>query len=77
MKHLIVTIFVIFVGLMPGTSYASQNASGSSAKLVSEFDERIQDRREEVLRDFLLQYDSPLAPFAEDFVESADKDSLD
>ncbi len=62
---------------LPTPSYASQNASASSAKLTSEFGDNRIDKREEVLEDFLFLYDSPLAPYAQDFVENADKYNLD
>ncbi|HBB76627.1 MAG: hypothetical protein A2186_00160 [Candidatus Levybacteria bacterium RIFOXYA1_FULL_41_10] len=77
MKPIITIAFLIFVALMPGSTYAFQNASGSSAKLVSTYGNKLPDRREQILKDFLLQYDSPLAANAGDFVTSADKYSLD
>ena len=78
MKYLIKFIIVISVALiMPIPSYAMHPASNSSAKLVSTFGETIPDRRGEILKDFLILYDSPLAPYAGDFVENADKYQLD
>ena len=77
MKPIIIFIVTLFVALTPSSSYAFQNASNSSAKLTSIYDEKLPDSRGEILRSFLLEYDSPLAPFASDFVESADRYSLD
>ena len=77
MKPIAIFIVILMAALLPGPSYAFQNASNSSAKLVSEFGNNTPDEREEILKEFLLLYDSPLAPFAQDFVRNADNYQLD
>lgn len=77
MKYLITFVTVILLLLVSsGQSYAFGEA-GSSASLVLTLEQNGSDNRAQVLRSFLLEYDSPLAPYAEDFVKNADKYSLD
>lgn len=59
-----------------GNSYAYGEA-GASAELQSTISVEESDQRAEILKNFLLQYDSPLAGNAEDFVKYADKYQLD
>ncbi len=60
-----------------GESYASNKASGSSAKLISEVSPLVVDDRAQILEGFLKEYDSPLAPYAGDFIKYADQYDLD
>ena len=60
-----------------GDSCASNQASMSSAKLASEVSPLVMDDRAQILEGFLLQYDSPLAPYAGDFIKYADEYDLD
>lgn len=77
MKYLITFVTVILLLLVyGGQSYAFEKA-GSSASLDFTLEQNGSDNRVQVLRSFLLEYDSPLAPYAEDFVTSADKYNLD
>ena len=78
MKKLL-TIFLVIIMLLvsTGDSYASNQASMSSAKLVSEVSPLVMDDRARILEGFLLQYDSPLAPYAGDFIKYADEYNLD
>ncbi len=67
--------FLLFIS--KGESYAAQLAFASSASLKSEVAKLPFDNRVEVLESFLAEYDSPLAPFASDFIKYADRYSLD
>ena len=78
MKKLLIIFLVIIILLVStGDSYASNQASMSSAKLVSEVSPLVMDDRARILEGFLLQYDSPLAPYAGDFIKYADEYNLD
>lgn len=78
MKKLLTIIsFLILLFLSTGNSFAQELASGSSAKLESPVGIKPYDNRVEILEGFLESYDSPLAPFAADFIENADKYNLD
>ena len=57
--------------------FAQELQAGSSAALLKPIAEKESDSRTKILREFLQQYDSPLAPFANDFVKIADKYELD
>ena len=78
MKKLL-TIISVFIMLLisSGDSYASNHASGSSAKLTSEVSPLVVDDRAQILEGFLQEYDSPLAPYASDFIKYADQYDLD
>ena len=75
----IITIFTILIALTftgAGEIYA-QNVSDGSAELkenqtIYDFDFRVEN-----LRKFLQKYNSPLAPYAEEFVIYADENNLD
>lgn len=79
MKKLI--LFFLFTAIVnlaiPQTAFAQEKASGSSAVLISHVASTPEDTRVKVLRKFLEQYNSPLAPYAKTFVEQADKYDLD
>jgi len=71
---LIVIITLLLTGV--GEVYA-ENVSGGSAELVavsagSDFDFRVEN-----LRNFFQKYNSPLAPYAKEFVIYADENDLD
>jgi len=74
-KIIFTTIFMLFVST--GTSYAYNAASASSAKLQPEIEVKPVDERALILQKYLIEYDSPLAPYSNDFVEYADKYNLD
>lgn len=57
-------------------SSAEEFAAGSSAVLVTTSNTASEDYRTKILRKYLEQFDSPLAPYAGDFVENADKYNL-
>src|SRR3972149_9031910 len=81
MKKLQIIFTVISVALLllisRSDSYAFGQASGSSATLNPTISQKPYDNRVEILESFLESYDSPLVPFARDFVESADRYNLD
>lgn len=66
----------LLFGLLQKPVYADLSA-GSSAKVAMVIVEQKQDNRIKILRDFLKEQDSPLAGYAEVFVENADKYNLD
>ncbi|OGH18682.1 MAG: hypothetical protein A3C22_00715 [Candidatus Levybacteria bacterium RIFCSPHIGHO2_02_FULL_37_10] len=59
-----------------GHVFAAENSAGSSAGLLTPI-AKISDSRIKSLGEFLQKYNSPLSPFASDFVEIADKYELD
>ncbi|KKQ34249.1 MAG: hypothetical protein US51_C0046G0002 [Microgenomates group bacterium GW2011_GWA2_37_6] len=67
-------VLMLFIAVSP--SYAF-NEAGSSATLELTIEQNNPDNRAQILRGFLLQYDSPLADNAEDFVRTADEYNLD
>ncbi len=56
---------------------AQQRASASSARITIAEIETNDDNRVKILQGFLKEQNSPLAPFAADFVRDADKYNLD
>ena len=72
----VVTVILLLL-ISRGQSFASEIASKSSASLQSPFNKVEPDNRTQVLEGFLNQYDSPLAPYASDFIKNADKYNLD
>ncbi|MBI2621595.1 MAG: glucosaminidase domain-containing protein [Candidatus Levybacteria bacterium] len=70
-------LVILMLSKVSGDSYAFEQASGSSATLNPTITQKPVDNRTEILEGFLESYGSPLAPYAADFVESADKYSLD
>lgn len=78
MKKLLtlISIFILLI-ISTGDSYAKEQASGSSAKLESNLATRNIDNRTQILEGFLKEYDSPLAPYAADFIKYADEYNLD
>ena len=57
--------------------FAQEKASASSAKIVIAETEPVDDYRVKILSDYLKENNSPLAPYAKDFVDNADKYNLD
>lgn len=78
MKNIFILIFLfIFIMTKTPNAYAAQNSAESSAALLKPQNEKTPDSRVRILKEFLGQYNSPLVPFATDFVEIADKYDLD
>ncbi len=79
MNKLFVYIFLfIIIALFNSPAvFAQEFLAGSSAALLKPVKEKAPDSRVKILKEFLEQYNSPLVPFAEDFVGYADKYELD
>lgn len=76
-KLFILFLFIVLSIIFPSRIFAKENSSASSAVLAKATSESMLDTRVRVLRDFLMQRESPLAPFAQTFVEYADLYNLD
>ena len=78
MKKLLIYILIIAAFLsLDAATVRAQTLSDSSATLKSAAVDPGYDYRVENLRNFLEKYDSPLAPYAQDFVMYADTNGLD
>ena len=78
MKKSLLIIFGFLVLSYLGRGSAMANYTpGSSAKLKSEVVKSETDHRAQILESYLKDIDSPLAPHAGKFVETADKYNLD
>lgn len=77
MKKLIILIIIIIIFIIEAASNVSADdyMAGSSATLIKE--EESSDYRIYALRYFLAKNKSPLEPYAEYFIEVADKNNLD
>jgi hypothetical protein len=77
-SKLLLAVIAAAIMLIPQPTYADYNASESSPRLNNpNLKQMGLDSRVKILTSFLKQYDSPLAPFAADFVQMADKYNLD
>lgn len=76
-KVLTFLIFIIVLSTFCTRGVFAQNVAGASASIYSETDESAFDYRVQNLRRFLLKHNSPLAPYAEEFVIYADEYGLD
>lgn len=76
---IIVFVFMLLLTLFISTPkiQAQEKASGSSATFHDILARRAADNRVEILKKYLEQYNSPLAPYAEDFVAQADMYNID
>jgi len=78
MKKIITSItFIVLVLISKQDTYAYDQASKSSASLNSAIVLKNEDNRATVLREYLEEKKSPLAPYAQVFIENADKYNLD
>ncbi|MGA3292060.1 MAG: hypothetical protein ABSC49_02880 [Candidatus Microgenomates bacterium] len=71
-----ILINIAFLSLTARTCYA-ESISEQSATIKTDTQNSSYDYRVENLREFLEKYNSPLAPYAEDFVAYADANGLD
>ena len=71
----ILSFFVLSAFIFAPTVFA-QNSSRSSA-VLADSPSALSDNRVKILREFLESYNSPIAPFARAFVETADIYNLD
>ena len=76
-KILFVLSFVILSIFILAPKVFAENSSKSSAVLADARSVFLSDNRVKILREFLESYDSPLAPFSQEFVENADNYNLD
>ena len=78
MKRLLISsiLLIIILSQAPRT-FAQEYSSGSSAVLIKPVDGKTSDSRTKILKEYLKQYNSPLVPFAQNFVDTADKYNLD
>ncbi|HEX7042283.1 MAG TPA: hypothetical protein VF189_03455, partial [Patescibacteria group bacterium] len=70
------TLLLITLFISP-KAQAQEQASGSSATFHTLLLARSADTRVDILQEYLQQYDSPLAPYAQTFVSQADTYNLD
>lgn len=79
MKRIITFIAILALATIATTStaQASSKTSAPSAGLIHVADPAIVDNRAEILRDYLVKKNSPLADSAETFIKEADKHNLD
>lgn len=70
------TFFLLLIG-STGSVWADYQASVSSAKLNATITIAVPDERVATLKGYLEQYNSPLAPYAADFVKYADMYDID
>ncbi len=78
MKKLeVILAIILLLTFSKGVALATEPASQSSAAFAEVSLQKPADQRTAYLQSYLERYDSPLAPFAKDFVEQADKYQLD
>lgn len=79
MKKLILFFLtiVLLLSAQAQNAKAQVKASGASAVLITTSASKPEDYRVKVLRRYLESYNSPLASYAESFIENADKYNLD
>lgn len=76
-KSLTILISILVLFGVHGTAMAQEIPSAPSASLSSSIVSTVPDDRAKVLKKYLEDQGSPLAPYAADFVTSADKYNLD
>jgi hypothetical protein len=72
-------ILAAIIIIIPQTAYSQKTAPQTSISIQTATKQlsAARDPRIKILRSYLEKYDSPLAPYAQDFVASADKYNLD
>ncbi len=76
-KILVILSFVILSSFLFAPRAFAENSAGASAILADARTASSYDNRAKILREFLESYNSPLAPFAQVFVENADIYNID
>ena len=76
-RILFILFFVVLSAYIFVPKVFAENSSRSSAVLADSRTSALSDIRVKILKEFLESYNSPLAPFAEDFVNTADTYNLD
>jgi len=74
-KILFIISILILMALINAPSLRAQNQINPSAQLLD--NEVIVDNRQEILRDYFEKFNSPLADFSDEFINSADAFGLD
>ena len=79
MKKLILILLLSFTMLFTraGNLMAKTSEAGASASLIANEESTFSEYRVLVLREFLGRYNSPLTPYAPEFVASADEYGID
>ncbi len=79
LKQRFLVSFIFLITLLPTSSYPLDlvTAQKQPEQEVSVVDSKQLDQRALILKDYLARYDSPLENHAQDFVDAADKYSLD
>ncbi len=74
---IVILIFSLVISIGKTEAYAQELSARSSAVLLKTPIQKTPDSRAKILKEFLEQYNSPLVPYAQDFVEIADNYNLD
>ena len=72
--------YILAMFFIPAKQKAFAQTAMSSATLSAILPSKIQeekDTRAQILQDYLKKYNSPLAPFAKNFIDEADKNKID
>jgi hypothetical protein len=77
MKNIILLALAAAIILIPQRAFAQQSSASSATIQLPTVTKTGVDNRVKILTSYLSQYDSPLAPYASNFVAAADKYSLD
>lgn len=78
LKQRFILILITLLTLLPISSYPLDVATTQNTQAeVATVDSKQLDERALILKDYLARYDSPLQNHAQDFVDAADKYSLD
>ena len=77
MKNIILLALMAAIILIPQKAYAQESSASSANIQLPTVAKTGVDNRVKILTSYLNQYDSPLAPYASDFVAAADKYNLD
>jgi hypothetical protein len=77
-NKLLLFILTVIIVLIPQKAYAQENSSISSTTIqIPQNYKAGSDYRVKILKDYLAQQNSPLTPYAPDFIYYADKYNLD
>lgn len=76
-KYLVLQIALIVVAVYTTGDVSAQTKTARPSAALTVESTKPTDNRAAILRAFLEDYDSPLAPHAQTFVEEADKNNLD
>jgi hypothetical protein len=77
MKNIILFALTAVIILIPQKAYAQESSASSASIQLPTVAKTGVDTRVKILTSYLKQYNSPLVPYAADFVETADKYNLD